>query len=93
MVPLQKRQYYTRAMQGSYSIKYVLPALFSDGPELAYHNLEGVHNGSEASMAFEKMGEMQPDELQTCRENLLKYCGLDTLAMVRVWEKLREAVQ
>ena len=93
MVPLQKRQYYTRAMQGSYSIKYVLPALFSDGPELDYHKLEGVHNGSEASMAFEKMGEMQPDELRVCRENLLKYCGLDTLAMVRVWEKLREAVQ
>ena len=93
MVPFQKRQYYTRAMQGSYSIKYVLPALFPDDPELDYHNLEGVHNGSEASLAFEKMGEMHPDELRVCRENLLKYCGLDTLAMVRVWEKLREAVE
>ena len=58
-------------------------------PGLDYHNLEGVHNGSEASMAFEKMGEMQPEELQACRENLLKYCCLDTLAMVRVHEELR----
>ena len=49
-----------------------------------YHNLEGVYNGSEASLASEKMREMQPDELIACRENLLKYCGLDTLAMVRV---------
>ena len=92
MVPFQKRQYYCRAMQGSYSIKYVLPALFPDDPELDYHNLDGVHNGTEASAAFEKMGEMEPDEREECRENLLKYCGLDTLAMVRVWEKLQEAV-
>ena len=34
MVPFQKKQYYTRFMQGSYSIKYVLPALFLDDPEL-----------------------------------------------------------
>ena len=82
MVPFQKRQYYCRAMQGSYSIKYVLPALFPGDPELDYHSLDGVHNGTEASAAFEKMGEMDPVERQKCRENLLKYCGLDTLAMV-----------
>ena len=93
MVPFQKRWYYTRAMQGSYSIKYVLPALFPDDPALDYHNLEGVHNGTEASAAFERMGNMPPEELQACRTNLLKYCGLDTYAMVKVWEKLREAVQ
>ena len=93
MAPFQKRQYYSRAMQGSYSIKYVLPALFPDDPELDYHNLQGVHNGTEASAAFEKMGGMEPEERRECRENLLKYCGLDTLAMVRVWEKLKECVQ
>ena len=90
MVPFQKKQYYAKAMQGSYSIKAVLPALFPDDPALDYHNLEGVHNGSEASAAFAAMRKMDPEELRTCRENLLKYCGLDTLAMVRVLEKLRE---
>ena len=45
MIPFQKRWYYTRAMQGSYSIKYVLPALFPDDPALDYHSLDGVHNG------------------------------------------------
>ena len=91
MVPFQKKQYYNRAMQGSYSIKYVLPALFPDDPSLNYHNLEGVHNGTEASAAFAEMENMSEEELLACRENLLKYCGLDTFAMVKVWEKLREA--
>jgi hypothetical protein len=92
MVPFQKRWYYTKAMQGSYSIKFVLPALFPDDPELDYHNLEDVHNGTEASAAFEIMADMAPEERERYRANLLKYCGLDTLAMVKVWEKLREAV-
>ena len=91
MVPFQKKQYYTRAMQGSYSIKYVLPALFPDDPALDYHNLTGVHNGAEASDAFKRMAHMPPEELQAYREHLLTYCGLDTFAMVKIWEKLREA--
>ena len=90
MVPFQKKQYYNRAMQGSYSIKFVLPALFPNDPSLDYHNLEGVHNGTEASAAFAEMQNMSEEKLVVCRENLLKYCGLDTLAMVKVWEKLLE---
>jgi len=92
MVPFRQRDYYTRAMQGSYSIKYVLPALFPDDPELDYHNLDGVHNGTEASATFTNMASMEPEERESCREQLLKYCGLDTLAMVKVWQKLTEAV-
>ena len=93
MVPFQQRWYYTRAMQGSYSIKYVLPALFPDDPELDYHNLEGVHNGGEAMDTFKKMASMPPEELETWRKHLLKYCCLDTYAMFKVWKKLIEAVQ
>ena len=90
MVPFQKKQVYTRAMQGSYSIKYVLPALFPDDPALDYHNLNGVHNGTEASAAFSAMASMTADELAACRKNLLKYCRLDTFAMVKVSQKLKE---
>ena len=90
MIPFQKKYYYSKAMQGSYSIKYVLPALFPDDPSLDYHNLEGVHNGGEASATFKKMATMNPEELEKYREYLLKYCGLDTFAMVKVWEKLNE---
>lgn len=90
MIPFQKKYYYSKAMQGSYSIKYVLPALFPDDPSLDYHNLEGVHNGGEASATFKKMATMTPAELEKYRKYLLKYCGLDTFAMVKVWEKLNE---
>lgn len=88
MVPFQKKWYYCKAMQGSYSIKYVLPALFPDDPALDYHNLEGVHNGGEASATFGRMADMGVKEMEEAREQLLKYCGLDTFAMVKVWEKL-----
>jgi hypothetical protein len=36
---------------------------------------------------------MAPDELERCRHNLLKYCELDTYAMVKIWEKLKEAIK
>lgn len=90
MVPFQKKWYYCRAMEGSYSIKYVLPALFPDDPELDYHNLEGVQNGGEASDTFAKMASMTEAEIETKRAQLLKYCALDTYAMVKVWQKLKE---
>ncbi len=90
MVPFQKQYYYSKAMQGSYSIKYVLPALWPGDPELDYHNLEGVHNGSEASASFADMTNHTPEEIAQMRENLLKYCGLDTYAMVKVLKKLKE---
>lgn len=90
MIPFQKQYYYTEAMQGSYSIKYVLPALCPGDPELDYHNLNQVHNGSEASAAFADMVNHSPEEIEELRKNLLKYCGLDTYAMVKVLGKLKE---
>ena len=85
-------RYYSKAMEGSYSIKYVLPALCPGDPELDYHALEGVHNGSEAMEIFADLPNHTPEEIKVMRNNLLKYCCLDTLAMVKVLEKLREAV-
>ena len=76
-------------MQGSYSIKYVLPALFPNEPSLDYHNLEGVHNGGEASAVFAAMVDMDSEKLEEYREHLLRYCELDTYAMVKVWEILK----
>lgn len=93
MIPFQKLYWYLPAMQGSYSIKYVLPALYPDDPSLDYHNLEDVHKGTEASAAFVEMAEMTPEERARIRVNLLKYCGLDTFAMVKVWEALASMIQ
>ena len=86
--PFRKGYYYNRAMGGSFSIKVVLPALFPDDPTLDYHNLEGIHNGGEAMEIFPKIKYMPPDEQETVRRNLLKYCELDTYATVKVWEEL-----
>ncbi len=81
---------YDRAMGGSFSIKSVLPAMFPDDPNLNYHNLEDVHNGSEAMDAYLRLKKSGGEERKKIRENLLKYCKLDTLAMVKLWEKLKE---
>ncbi|MBQ9565324.1 MAG: DUF2779 domain-containing protein [Synergistaceae bacterium] len=92
MVPFRDRAYYAEAMQGSYSIKYVLPALFPEDPDLDYHSLVGVHNGDEASAAFADLTNHSPEEIAAIRKNLLAYCRLDTLAMVKVLGKLRTCV-
>ena len=91
--PFKDHAYYVRAMEGRSSIKWVLPALCPNDPELDYHNLEGVHGGTEASRAFRAMADMTPETLEEWRGHLLEYCKLDTLAMVKVLEKLREAAK
>ena len=90
MIPFSERMYYCKEMQGSYSIKYVLPALFPNEPKLDYHNLPLIHNGGEAMDIFPKIKDMSKEEQEKARYGLLKYCELDTYAMVKVWEKLKE---
>ena len=86
--PFQKGAYYNKAMGGSFPIKSVLPAIFPDDPTLDYHNLEEIHNGGEAMTIFPLIKDMPPEEQERTRKNLLKYCELDTLAMVKIWQKL-----
>ena len=93
MIPFKDRAYYTKEMLGSYSIKYVLPALFPDDSSLNYHNLEDIHNGSEASNAYANLGNLSKEEQEKLRNNLLKYCELDTYAMVKIWEKLCDEIE
>lgn len=93
MVPFRERNYYTKEMQGSYSIKYVLPALYSDDPELNYANLPLIHNGGEASNGFLSLKNVAPKDQKIIREALLEYCKLDTLAMVKIWEKFNEVTR
>ena len=88
LVPFQKGYYYNKAMGGSFSIKSVLPAIFPDDPALNYHNLEEIQNGGDAMTIFPKIKDMSPAEQERTRHNLLKYCKLDTFAMVKVWQEL-----
>ena len=87
MIPFQKRYYYTPEMKGSYSIKYVLPALV---PEMSYDKLE-IKEGGTASLAFESL--YYEDDIfkrEKIRENLLEYCKMDTRAMVEVFDNLKQ---
>ncbi|GGG51725.1 DUF2779 domain-containing protein [Bizionia arctica] len=86
MIPFQKRWYYTPEMKGSYSIKYVLPALV---PELSYQDLE-IKEGGTASTVFAQMASGQfPGDYEKTRTDLLEYCKLDTYAMVKIYEVLK----
>ncbi|MBQ7882359.1 MAG: DUF2779 domain-containing protein [Treponema sp.] len=96
MIPFQKKWYYSKEMEGSHSIKKVLPALFPNDEKLDYSNLDGVHQGGEASAAFLEMQNLfqegSPEslkEIKKKRKELLEYCWLDTYAMVKLWEKLK----
>ena len=94
LTPFQSGYYYVPTMGGSFSIKSVLPALFPHEPSLNYHNLSDLcQNGGDAMTIFPKIQHMQPDEAKAAREALLRYCELDTWAMVKVWERLKEVVQ
>ncbi len=88
MTPFQKKWYVTPSMQGSYSIKYVLPALVPEF-EKAYKELDGVQNGSQAMNAFANLSKLKEEDKEKMRTSLLEYCKLDTLAMVKILENLK----
>lgn len=90
--PFKNQDYYVKEMGGSASIKKVLPALFPNDESLDYHNLEQVHKGDEASSAFLSLKNLDEKEEKELRENMLIYCSLDTYAMVKIYEKLKEVV-
>jgi hypothetical protein len=90
IVPFNAGHYYCEAMGGRTSIKVVLPAMFPDDPELDYHALDLVHDGMEAANAFATLHEQTPEDIAKIRAALLKYCRLDTLAMVKILERLQQ---
>ena len=71
--------YYNADMNGSYSIKKVLP-LFST---LSYADME-VANGVEAMITYETFDSMSKEEYDYMYQKLLEYCKQDTWAMVEV---------
>lgn len=73
---------------GSLSIKKVLPVLV-DRSELTYHDL-AIANGDDATgvAGLRAMGRIGDAEWDLHRRQLLDYCRVDTLAMVRLHEAL-----
>ncbi|MCF7859643.1 MAG: DUF2779 domain-containing protein [Candidatus Cloacimonetes bacterium] len=78
--------YYNPSQKGSYSIKKVLPAIAGK----SYSELE-INNGGDASMMyFYSHIEHKLDNKKDIRQNLRKYCCLDTEGMILILSKLKE---
>jgi len=82
LLPLVRENYYHHELMGSFSIKYVLPTV---APELNYSELE-IQDGMAAGMAYLQALEPETDDTRGAEleSQMLKYCGLDSLAMVKV---------
>lgn len=59
-------------------------------PELSYDGMK-ISNGDMAMLAYKKMAESKSqNEIEHLKEALLEYCRLDSLGMVRIYEKLKK---
>ena len=97
IIPFKKVGFYLPKMNGSFSLKSVLPAMFPNDLELDYKNME-IHNGLLAMDGYFRIKELRlnndnldtSEEIEKIKNNLLKYCKLDTFAMVKILQKLIE---
>jgi hypothetical protein len=83
LLPIAEEHYYHPSQQGSWSIKKLLLAV---APDFSYDALPGVKDGGMAMAAYTQAiaPEMAPQRREEIRRELIAYCGLDTVAMVRV---------
>ncbi len=81
----RKRQLYNHKQMGSYSIKTILP-IYTD---MSYGNLS-IADGGTASLLYLDMlqDKLTNEEIEITMNNLLEYCKMDTLAMVKLVDKL-----
>lgn len=90
--PFRQGGYYDEKMNGSFSIKAILPALFPDDPDLSYKSLV-IQDGNMASETFANLYKNEdPEAVSKIRDALLAYCRLDTLAMVKIVHFLRQLI-
>ncbi|WP_449428490.1 DUF2779 domain-containing protein [Rhodanobacter umsongensis] len=87
LLPITREHYYHPAMLGSWSIKRVLPTI---APELDYDELDDVADGGQAQLAYlEAIHPETPTERRATLDTALRrYCGRDTIAMVRLLQAL-----
>ena len=87
--PFRAFDYYHPAQKGSASIKAVLPALTGQ----SYDELV-IQDGISAGAEFYRVhyGEASESERARVRENLLRYCALDTLAMHLICKSLKSLI-
>lgn len=89
MIPFkQKNSWYSDPrFEGSASIKKVLPVVV---PSLSYKELDIQNGGSAQTLWMQAVLDGTRDDKEKILDDLLKYCGLDTLAMVEIYEVLKK---
>lgn len=87
LLRLTRQHYRHPALNGSYSLKTVLPTVDA---ELDHAALGEVKDGLTAQAAYHEASDpaVTPARRAELREALLEYCALDTLALVRVAHRL-----
>lgn len=85
-----RKNFYHSNFHGSTSIKKVLPVLV---PDMSYEGLE-ITDGDTAMavFAFLALDKYEDREVKTIKRNLLDYCKQDTLALVKLHQRLVEYV-
>jgi hypothetical protein len=90
LLPIVRDHVYHPDFGGSFSMKAVAPALV---PGIDYAELE-IAEGGTASNVLERLllggDAIAAADRAAARAQLLEYCALDTLAMVKIAERLRE---
>jgi hypothetical protein len=91
LVIFRKKMYTQHKFYRSYSIKNILPVL---APELSYKDLV-IQEGGTASISWPQLVSQDTNatEKAELKKNMLLYCGLDTLAMVRILENLEKELK
>ena len=87
LLRLTRDHYEHPALNGSYSLKAVLPTV---DPGLDHGALDDVQDGLSAQAAYHECvaPETGAERREAMRSALLEYCALDTLALVRVAHRL-----
>lgn len=87
-IPFSRKWIDIPACEGSASIKKVLPVFI---PELSYEDLD-IQEGMTASFVYAQLQYQDEATQQTQRLQLLEYCKLDTYAMVKILEKMKQLI-
>lgn len=92
LMDIFKNQWYADPkFKGSFSIKKVLPVLV---PELSYEGMS-IAEGATAMASWNEIvyGEsVEYNKKLDTKNNLLKYCELDTLAMIKIFEAIQKVL-
>jgi len=85
-----RKNYYHPDFHGSISIKTTLPVLV---PDMSYEELDIAEGDSAmAAFAYLALGKYEDEEVEATKKSLLEYCEQDTLAMIKLHQRLAEYV-